>query len=65
MLLQGRQGRSWRTFKASRTDRQGRWRAVYRFSGRAGSFPIRALVRRSPSFPFATGTSRVLRVRVT
>jgi hypothetical protein len=65
VLLQGRQGGSWQTFKASRTDRQGRWRTAYRFTGRAGSFPIRALVRRSPAFPFATGTSRVLRVRVT
>jgi hypothetical protein len=64
VLLQGRQGRGWRTFKAARTDRRGRWRARYRFTGRAGSFAIRALVRRSPSFPFDTGTSRVVRVRV-
>jgi hypothetical protein len=64
VLLQGREGRAWRTFKAARTDRRGAWRATYRFSGRAGSFAIRALVRRSPSFPFDTGTSRVVRVRV-
>jgi hypothetical protein len=65
VLLQGRQGGSWQTFRATRTDRQGRWRTTYRFSGRRGSFPIRALVRRSTSFPFAAGTSRVVRVRVT
>jgi hypothetical protein len=64
VLLQGRQGGTWQDFRATRTDRQGHWATTYRFTGRAGSFPIRALVRRSPSFPFAAGTSRVLRVRV-
>jgi hypothetical protein len=64
ILLQGRQAGSWRTFKAARTDRRGRWRASYRFSGRRGTFAIRAYVRRSPSFPFDAGASRVVRVRV-
>jgi hypothetical protein len=64
ILLQGRQHGGWRTFKAARTDRQGRWRATYRFTGRPGSYPIRAFVRRSPAFPFDAGTSRVVRVRV-
>jgi hypothetical protein len=64
VLLQGRQGKGWRTFKAARTDRSGRWRATYRFSGRPGRFAIRATVRRSPAFPFDTGSSRVLAVRV-
>lgn len=64
ILLQGRQHSGWRTFKAARTDRQGRWRATYRFTGRPGSYPIRAFVRRSPAFPFDAGTSRVVRVRV-
>jgi hypothetical protein len=64
ILLQGREGRGWHTFKAARTDRSGRWHAAYRFSGRAGSFAIRAYVRRSPSFPLDAGASRVVRVRV-
>ena len=64
VLLQARRGRAWQTFTATRTDRQGRWRGSYRFSGRAGSFAIRAQVRRSSSFPFDTGASRVVRVRV-
>jgi hypothetical protein len=64
VLLQARRGRAWQTFTATRTDRQGRWRGSYRFTGRAGSFAIRAQVRRSSSFPFDTGASRVVRVRV-
>jgi hypothetical protein len=64
ILLQGRQRGGWRTFKAARTDRHGRWRATYRFTGRPGSYPIRAYVRRSPAFPFDAGTSHVVRVRV-
>ena len=64
VLLQARRGRAWQTFTATRTDRQGRWRGGYRFTGRAGSFAIRAQVRRSSSFPFDTGASRAVRVRV-
>jgi hypothetical protein len=64
VLVQGRQGHSWGTFEAVRTGRAGRWRAVYRFTGRPGRFPIRALVRRSPTFPFEAGISQVVTVRV-
>jgi hypothetical protein len=63
VLVHGRQGRSWATFAAARTDGAGRRRAARRFTGRPGRLPIRALVRRSPAFPFDAGTSRVVAVR--
>lgn len=64
ILLQGREGNGWRTFKAARTDRRGRWHAAYRFTGRPGHYPIRAYVRRSSSFPFDAGRSPVIAVDV-
>ena len=40
VLLQGKQaGRSWRTFRAVRTNRQGRFKTRYRFSGARGAVP--------------------------
>ena len=56
----------WRTFAQPRTSRNGRWRYQYRFdtiSGRAG-FRFRARIRRQADYPFTTGTSKTLRVRV-
>jgi len=65
VLLQGRQpGRGWRTFRAVRTGRKGRFSARYRFSGARGTFRVRARVPADGTYPFAPGTSRALSVRV-
>ena len=36
LILQGRDSGKWRTFEDTRTNRKGRWRVSYGFSGRAG-----------------------------
>ena len=57
---------NWRTFAQPRTSRSGRWLYRYRFEtirGRA-SFRFRARIRRQADYPFTTGTSKTLRVRV-
>jgi hypothetical protein len=57
----------WRTFAQPRARAgSGRWAYRYRFEtvrGRA-SFRFRARVRRQPNYPFTTGASRPVRVRV-
>jgi hypothetical protein len=57
---------SWRTFAQPRTDRTGRWRYQYRFETISGSarFRFRARIRRQTGYPFATGRSRTVHVRV-
>jgi hypothetical protein len=57
---------SWRTFAQPRTDTAGRWRYQYRFETISGSarFRFRARVRRQTGYPFATGASRPIHVRV-
>ena len=65
VLLQGRQpGRNWRTFRAVRTNRKGRFSTRYRFSGARGTFRVRARVPGEAVYPFSPGTSRVVEVRV-
>ena len=65
MTLQARDGGRWRDFASARTHRKGRFGARYRFSrGASGSFPIRAVARADASYPYATGRSRAIRVRV-
>ncbi len=59
--------RRWRTFAQPRARaRTGRWAFQYRFEsirGRA-SFKFRARIRREAGYPFHTGVSRSVRVRV-
>ena len=57
---------SWRTFAQPRTDRAGRWSYQYRFETIRGSarFRFRARIRRQSGYPFATGASRTVHVRV-
>ena len=57
---------SWRTFAQPRTDGSGRWRYQYRFETISGNarFRFRARIRRQSGYPFATGTSRAVHVRV-
>jgi hypothetical protein len=65
VVLQGRQaGRGWRTIADGRSDRRGRFRLSYRFSGAAGTFSVRARVPADAGYPYATGVSRTVRVRV-
>ena len=64
--LQARVGASWRTFATVRSDRRGRVRHVRRFApASAGrTYLIRLRVRRESAYPFETGTSRAVAVRV-
>jgi hypothetical protein len=62
VLLRGR----WRTFATTRAALDGRWYYDYRFDGTRGSqtYRFRARVPREATYPYETGGSRVLRVRV-
>ena len=64
--LQARVGRGWRTFATVRSDRRGRIRHTRRFATTsAGStFWIRLRVPRERSYPFETGASSAVTVRV-
>ena len=65
VTLQARERGRWRDFATVRTRRGGRFAARYRFSsGARGTFPIRAVARADASYPYATGRSRAVRVRV-
>ena len=65
VTLQARERGRWRDFLSARTRRGGRFVARYRFSpGASGVFPIRAVVRADAAYPYATGRSRAVRVRV-
>jgi len=65
VTLQARERGRWRDFETARTRRAGRFSARYRFSrGARGTFPIRAVARADASYPYATGRSRAVRVRV-
>jgi hypothetical protein len=64
VALQGRSAGAWRTFADTRTTRQGRWHARYRFRGIPGRYPVRLRIRRQGGFPFDLGYSRATTVRV-
>ena len=42
----------------------GRWATRYRFSGRTGTYAVRAKIRKQPRLGYDSGYSRVIRVRV-
>ena len=58
-------GQAWLTFRTVRTTRRGRFGTSYIFR-RSGPalYEMRARVRATDDYPFATGFSRVVRVRV-
>lgn len=62
VLLRGR----WRTFATTRAGQEGRWFYDYRFDGTRGvqTYRFRARVPREATYPYETGGSRVVRVRV-
>ena len=57
----------WRTFETARARGKRRFRSTYRFSSSAAgrTFSLRARVRPDALYPFSTGHSKVVRVRVT
>jgi hypothetical protein len=64
--LQAFDGGRWRTFATTRTNRKGRYRAAYRFirTSSPRTFRFRARARKEARYPYALGTSKVVRVRV-
>ena len=64
--LQARVGPRWRTFATVRSDRRGRFRHSRRFapSSAGRTYWVRLRVRREPSYPFETATSRPVSVSV-
>jgi hypothetical protein len=58
-------GRGWRVFGSTRTRRNGRFVARYRFnSAVSGRFTFRLRLRPNDAYPYARGVSRRVRVRV-
>ena len=64
VVLQGRDRGKWRTFADMRAGAGGRWATRYRFSGRTGTYAVRAKIRKQPRLGYDSGYSRVIRVRV-
>ena len=64
--LQVRSRGAWRTFAQPRANAAGAWRYQYRFETVSANarFRFRARVRRQAGYPFATGSSRTLGIRV-
>ncbi len=69
IVLQGkaRGTRKWMTFADTTSSRRGTFKAGYRFQtggARGRTFLFRARIRRAPGFPYETGHTRTVRVRV-
>lgn len=64
--LQVRSRGQWRTFATTRSGPKGTWRHDYRFDGTKGrvTYKFRARVPRESGYPFVTGDSRSVSVRV-
>ena len=64
--LQGYEGGRWREFRTIRSNAAGRFSTAYRFKAASSGrrFRVRVRVRTDPSYPFSTGYSRVVRLRV-
>jgi hypothetical protein len=64
--LQVRLSGRWQTFRTARTDASGRWTVRYRFKRTRGVQRFRFRVHLPPeaNYPFESGSSRSLRVRV-
>jgi hypothetical protein len=62
VLLSG----GWQTFRTARTDQAGRWALPYRFARTRGVqwYRFRVELPREAGYPFGTGASKSLRVRV-
>ena len=69
VVLQGklRGARRFQTFADATSSRRGTFRARYTFrsaGSRGRTFVFRARIRRAPGFPYETGVTRTVRVRV-
>jgi hypothetical protein len=64
VLLQAFERGHWHTVAATRSRPSGTWHRSIRFLARPATYRLRALIRRERSFPFVTGSSRVVRVTV-
>ena len=64
--LQVRLSGGWQTFRTTRTDPSGRWAVRYRFTRTRGlqRFLFRARLPAEGGYPFETGASRSVSVRV-
>jgi hypothetical protein len=64
--MQVQRGRRYQTFATTHARRNGRFSLRYRFTRTSGvqRYRFRALVRRQPTYPYATGASRPVVVRV-
>ena len=64
--LQGYEGGRWREFRTVRSRSNGRFATTYRFKAASTGrrFRVRVRVRTDPSYPFATGYSRAVSLRV-
>jgi hypothetical protein len=64
--LQVRLSGRWQTFRTARSNASGAWSIRYRFKRTRGvqRFRFRARLPREANYPFETGSSRSLRVRV-
>jgi 5-hydroxyisourate hydrolase-like protein (transthyretin family) len=62
VVLSGR----WQTFRTTRTDADGRWRVRYRFRRTCGltRYRFRARLPAEAAYPFVTGRTRAIGVRV-
>ncbi|MGH3995624.1 MAG: hypothetical protein ACRDSN_24545, partial [Pseudonocardiaceae bacterium] len=65
--IQAREDRSWHTVGNARIGRKGRFRWRYRFTDthRSRVYSLRARFPAQRGYPFVTGASRPVRVRVT
>jgi hypothetical protein len=64
--LQGRREGGWQTFGTTRSGRRGRFSFGYTFTRTTGvqAYALRARVPRQAAYPYASGASRHVRVRV-
>jgi hypothetical protein len=65
VLIQANAGRSWRAVTTVRARRDGMWSARYKVPRQLrGRYSFRAVVRPTPSYPYVSGTTRSVRLRV-
>ncbi len=66
LQARGKGGGRWITFRTVRSDGQGRYRVRYQFRNTVGpvTYVFRARAREEAAYPFLTGVSRVVAVRV-
>ena len=66
VVLQAFDGGRWRTFTTTRSHKGGRFSRAYRFTRTSSrrTYRFRARLPREGAYPYSTGNSRTVRVRV-